>query len=61
MVALVVMAIGFGFIPSWLIWGNNGWGGNGFGGNKQATGYLANQISNSEGRDLLLQAINGRS
>ena len=44
----------------WLIAGNNGWGGNGFGGNN-GTGYLANQISNSEGRDLLLQAINGRA
>lgn len=44
----------------WLIYGNNGWGGNGFGGNS-GTGYLANQISNSEGRDLLLQAINGRA
>ena len=44
----------------WLIYGNNGWGGNGFGGNN-GTGYLANQISNSEGRDLLLQAINGRA
>lgn len=44
----------------WMIWGNNGFGGNGFGGNN-GTGYLANQISNSEGRDLLLQAINGRA
>ena len=44
----------------WFIWGNNGWGNNGFGGNN-GTGYLANQISNSEGRDLLLQAINGRA
>lgn len=44
----------------WLIWGGNGWGNNGFGGNN-GTGYLANQISNSEGRDLLLQAINGRA
>lgn len=44
----------------WLIYGNNGWGNNGFGGNN-GTGYLANQISNSEGRDLLLQAINGRA
>ena len=41
----------------WMIWGNNGWGGNGFGNN----GYLANQIANNEGRDLLLQAINGRA
>lgn len=44
----------------WMMWGNNGFGGNGFGGNN-GTGYLANQISNSEGRDLLLQAINGRA
>lgn len=44
----------------WLLYGNNGWGNNGFGGNG-STGYLANQISNSEGRDLLLQAINGRA
>ena len=44
----------------WFLYGNNGWGNNGFGGNN-GTGYLANQISNSEGRDLLLQAINGRA
>lgn len=41
----------------WMMWGANG---NGFG-NNNGTGYLANQISNSEGRDLLLQAINGRA
>lgn len=41
----------------WLIWGNNG---NGFGSNN-GTGYLANQMSNDAGRDLLLQAINGRA
>ena len=43
----------------WMIWG---WGGNGFsngfGGNN---GFLANQMANGEGRDLLLQAINGRA
>ena len=44
----------------WMLYGNNGWGNNGFG-NNSGTGYLANQISNSEGRDLLLQAINGRA
>jgi hypothetical protein len=44
----------------WMLYGNNGWGNNGFG-NNNGTGYLANQISNSEGRDLLLQAINGRA
>jgi len=41
----------------WMMWGGNGNWNNGFGGN----GYIANQISNSEGRDLLLQAINGRA
>ena len=44
----------------WMIWGNNGWCNNGFGGNG-GTGYLANQMSNDAGRDLLLQAINGRA
>ena len=44
----------------WFLYGNNGWGNNGFSSNN-GTGYLANQISNSEGRDLLLQAINGRA
>ena len=41
----------------WLFNGNNGFGGNGFGG----TGFLANQLNNDAGRDLLLQAINGRA
>lgn len=44
----------------WMMWGVNGNGFGGLGGNN-GTGYLANQISNSEGRDLLLQAINGRA
>lgn len=43
----------------WLIWGGN-WGNGGFG-NNNGTGYLANQMSNDAGRDLLLQAINGRA
>lgn len=42
----------------WMIWGYGGNGfGNGFGGN----GYLANQLNNDAGRDLLLQALNGRA
>ena len=45
------------FMFLWLIWGNNQ---NGFG-NNNGTGYLANQLSNDAGRDLLLQAINGRA
>ena len=40
----------------WMIWGGNGsW--NGMGNN----GMLANQLFNTEGRDMLLQAINGRA
>lgn len=41
----------------WLIWGNNG---NGFG-NGNGTGFISNQLNNDTGRDLLLQAINGRA
>ena len=42
----------------WIFGGNNGFGGlnNGAG-----TGFLANQLNNDAGRDLLLQAINGRA
>ena len=58
---------GFGNGGSWMwmmfmwilfpwIFGNNSFG-NGFGGN----GFLANQLNNDAGRDLLLQAINGRA
>jgi hypothetical protein len=42
----------------WMIWGYNG--NNGFG-NNNGTGFLSNQINNNAGRDLLLQAINGRA
>ena len=38
--------------------GGNGWFGNWGGGNG---GYLANQLNNDTGRDLILQAINGRA
>lgn len=40
----------------WIFGGNNGFG-NGMGGN----GFLSNQLNNTAGRDLLLQAINGRA
>ena len=43
----------------WIFGGNNAFG-NGFGGNN-GTGFLANQLNNDAGRDLLLQAINGRA
>lgn len=39
---------------------NGGWG-NGFGGNNGGTGFLANQLNNDAGRDLILQAVNGRA
>jgi len=44
------------FMFPWLF--NGGFGG--FGGNG-GTGFLANQLNNDAGRDLLLQAINGRA
>lgn len=44
----------------WIFGGNNGVWGNGFGGNN-GTGFLANQLNNDAGRELLLQAINGRA
>ena len=34
---------------------------NGFGGNNNGVGFLANQLNNDAGRDLILQAINGRA
>ena len=40
----------------WGIFGNNGFG-NGFGGNGNAA--LANLVNNNDGRELLMQAING--
>ena len=59
---------GFGNNGSWIwimfLWWmsmyNNGNWGNGFGGNA-GTGFLSNQLNNDAGRDLLLQAINGRA
>ena len=40
-----------------LLFGRNGFGG--YGDNAVSTGYLSNQITNTSGRDLLMQAING--
>lgn len=49
------------FMFPWLF--NGGFGGfGGFGGgNIMGTGFLSNQLNNDAGRDLLLQAINGRA
>lgn len=41
--------------------GGNGWFGNGFGGNNAGTGFLANQLNNDAGRELIIQAINGNT
>lgn len=65
LVALMNNGNGFGgnnflwviFLFFLMGWGGNGWG-NGFGGNS-GTGFLANQLNNDAGRDLLLQAIQG--
>lgn len=51
-----------GFILG-LLFGNGGWFGNGFGGNGGfgGTGYIANQLNNDAGRDLIMQGINGNA
>lgn len=43
----------------WMMWGGYG-NGNGFN-NNGGTGFISNQLNNNAGRDLLLQAINGRA
>ena len=47
------------FMFPWLF--NGGFGGFGGFGGGAGTGFLANQLNNDAGRDLLLQAINGRA
>lgn len=44
----------------WAMWG---FGGNSFGGNGMngGAGFLANQLNNNQGRDLVLQALDGRA
>ena len=44
----------------WMMWQNGGYGNNGYGFGG-GTGFLANQLNNDAGRDLLLQALNGRA
>lgn len=44
----------------WMMWGYGGNGGFGNGMNGGA-GFLSNQINNNAGRDLILQALNGRA
>lgn len=68
MVAAMMNNRGYGYEGQWFIWVIflfflMGWGGNGFGGfgrNGQAEGnFLAGQLANDSGRELLMQAING--
>lgn len=67
-VAAMMNNRGVGYEGQWFIWVIflfflMGWGGNGFGGfgrNGQAEGnFLAGQLANDSGRELLMQAING--
>lgn len=49
-------------LPFLSMWGNGFGGFGGFGGNNNnGVGFLANQLNNDAGRDLILQAINGRA
>lgn len=49
-------------LPFFNMFGGGMWGnGFGFGGNNNGVGFLANQLNNDAGRDLILQAINGRA
>lgn len=47
------------FMSMWM--GNGGFGFGNFGGNNNGVGFLANQLNNDAGRDLILQAISGRA
>ena len=48
-------------LPFFNMFGGGMWGNGMFGGNNNGTGFLANQLNNNAGRDLILQAINGRA
>ena len=48
-------------LPFFNMFGGGLWGNNGLGGNNNGVGFLANQLNNDAGRDLILQAINGRA
>lgn len=69
MVAAMMNNRGVGYEGQWFIWVIflfflMGWGGNGFGfgRNGQSEGnFLAGQLSNDAGRELLMQAINGNA
>ena len=47
---------GLAIIASMFGWGNGGFGG-GFGGGNNGAAFLANQLNNDNGRDLIMQAV----
>lgn len=47
---------GLAIIASMFGWGNNGFGG-GFGGGNNGAAFLANQLNNDSGRDLIMNAV----
>lgn len=52
---------GLAIIASMFGWGGNGFGGfGGFGNNGAAAGYLANQMNNDSGRELIMNAISNQ-
>lgn len=71
MVAAMMNNKGAGYEGQWFIWVIflfflMGWGGNGFGGFGNRNGmnegnFLAGQLANDSGRELLMQAINGNA
>lgn len=48
---------GLAIIASMFGWNGGGFGNGGFGGGNAAAGYLANQINNDSGRELIMNAI----
>ena len=48
---------GLAIIASMFGWNNGGFGNGGFGGGNPGAAFLANQLSNDSGRDLIMQAV----
>lgn len=48
---------GLAIIASMFGWNNGGFGNGGFGGGNSGAAFLANQLSNDSGRDLIMQAV----
>ena len=48
---------GLAIIASMFGWNGGGWGNGGFGGGNSGAAFLANQINNDNGRELIMQAV----